>query len=67
MEIRRENLPKIPNLIKTEEEGLHFLVTVKGRQPKCLGCGALGHTRSDCPQLSGVTRDAVKGSNSSYP
>ena len=53
VEMARENLPKIPHLIKTEEEGLRFLVTVKGRQPKCLGCGVLGHTRSDCPQSSG--------------
>ena len=49
VETARGTLPQIPHLIHTKE-GHRFLVTVKGRQPKCLGCGALGHTRSDCPQ-----------------
>jgi len=49
VEMARGTLPQIPHLIHTKE-GHRFLVTVKGRQPKCLGCGALGHTRSDCPQ-----------------
>ena len=49
VETARGTLPQIPHLIDTKE-GHRFLVTVKGRQPKCLRCGALGHTRSDCPQ-----------------
>ena len=49
VETARGTLPQIPHLIHTKE-GHRFLVTVKGRQPKCLGCGALGHTHSDCPQ-----------------
>ena len=49
VETARGTLPQIIHLIYTKE-GHHFLVTVKGRQPKFLGCGALGHTRSNCPQ-----------------
>ena len=49
VETARGTLPQILHLIHTKE-GHHFLVTVKGRLPKCLGCGVLSHTRSNCPQ-----------------
>ena len=47
MEVPCENLDQILRSIETDE-GQRFLVTVRGRQPKCLSCSALGHTRNQC-------------------
>ena len=52
LQMPKDHLDQLPHVISTDDKDIRFLLTVRGREPKCLGCGANGHVRAECPRTS---------------
>ena len=52
LQMPKDHLDQLPHVISTDDKDIRFLLTVRGREPKCLGCGANGHVWAECPRTS---------------